>query len=57
MPHAHPEYAITLTILGLLLAIGIPALRRGQTIVGVLCLGASAAGVAWVVIAIRRGSG
>lgn len=38
MPRAHPEYAITLAILGILVAIGIPAIRRGQVIVGAICI-------------------
>ena len=54
MAHARPEYAITLAILGVLLAIGIPALRRGQTLVGALCLGVATAVLAWTVIAIKR---
>ena len=34
MAHARPEYAITVAIVGVLLALGIPALRRGQFILG-----------------------
>ena len=34
MAHARPEYAIVMALLGVLLAIGNPSLRRGQLIVG-----------------------
>ena len=54
MPHAHPEYAIALSLLGILLAIGIPSLKRGQFIVGGVCLGAAVAVVGWSIVAVIR---
>lgn len=43
MGHARPEYAISVAIVGILLAIGIPAVMRGQLILGWLFTGAGAA--------------
>ena len=54
MSHARPEYAIVIAILGVLLAIGIPSLRRGQFIIGSLCIGLAAALAGWSVVAILR---
>jgi hypothetical protein len=39
MGHARPEYAITVAIVGILLAIGIPAVARGQLLFGWLFTG------------------
>jgi len=52
--HARPEYAIVLALLGILLAIGIPSLQRGQLVVGVLCLLAAALVAGWAIVAIVR---
>ncbi len=57
MAHARPEYAIIVAILGILLAIGIPALRRGQVIVGGLCIGLAVVVAGWSVLAVRRARG
>jgi hypothetical protein len=54
MRHARPEYAITVAILGVLLAIGIPALRRGQLLVGVSFTVLAAAVAGWALLAIVR---
>jgi hypothetical protein len=54
MSHARPEYAIVLAILGILLAIGVPALRRGQLIGGGLCIVLAAAVAGWSVVTIVR---
>lgn len=57
MPHARPEYTITVAIIGVLLAIGIPSLQRGQIVIGGVCV-ALALGVAvWAIIAIIRSRG
>jgi len=52
--HARPEFAIVLALLGILLAIGIPTLQRGQVVVGGLCLLAAAFVSAWAIVAIVR---
>lgn len=54
MSHARPEYAIVLAIIGILLAIGIPSLRRGQFIVGGACVALAAAVAGWALLAIKR---
>ena len=57
MQHARPEYAITVAIIGILLAIGIPSLQQGQIVIGVTFV-ALALGVAvWAIIAIIRSRG
>lgn len=57
MTHARPEYSIILAILGVLLAVGVPALKRGQHIVGGLCMLLAVGVLAWVLVAIRRDRG
>ena len=47
MGHARPEYAISLAILGVLLAVGIPSFQRGDRILGSIFV------MAAVVFAIR----
>ena len=54
MAHARPEYAIVVAVIGVLLAIGIPALRRGQVTVGGVCIGLAVAIVGWSVLALVR---
>lgn len=54
MAHARPEYAILLAIIGVLLAIGIPAWQRGQVVVGGLCMTAALGLIAWAVVAVVR---
>ena len=51
---ARPELAIFLALLGVLIAVGVPALRRGQLLVGWACLTVAAAVAVWGVIEIRR---
>jgi len=38
MSDGRPEYAIVLALFGVLVAVGIPSLRRGQWGIGGLCL-------------------
>jgi hypothetical protein len=55
MSQAQPEYSIILSILGVLFAIGIPSLNRGELLVGGLCIGlAVAVAIGWVLV--MRGS-
>jgi len=54
MPHAHPDYTIALAIVGVLLAIGIPALERGQFITGGVCLGLAAVMAGWLIRVLLR---
>ena len=49
MAHARPEYAITVAIVGVLLAIGIPSLRRGQFILGGVLIVLALAVTAWAI--------
>ena len=39
---ARPEYAIALAVIGVLVAIGVPALQRGDVLIGVPCMAAAA---------------
>lgn len=57
MTHARPEYSIILAILGVLLAVGVPALKRGQYVAGGLCMLLAVGVLAWVLVAIRRDRG
>lgn len=57
MAHARPEYAIILAVLAILTAIGVPALKRGQFVVGGLCAVLIVAVLAWVIVALRRQRG
>ena len=54
MAKARPEYAIRLSVIGVLLAIGIPSLRRGQFFVGALCTGLAVAAAGWFVLVLIR---
>lgn len=54
MAHARPEYAIVLALFGVLLAVGIPSLRRGQLLVGGLCLAGALAVAAFVLLTFLR---
>jgi hypothetical protein len=54
MSHARPEYGIVIALFGVLLAVGIPSLRRGQLLVGGLCVAAAVALAAWSALAIWR---
>lgn len=57
MPHARPEYTITVAIIGILLAIGIPSLQRGQIVIGGVCVALALGVAAWAIIAIIRSRG
>lgn len=50
MARAHPEIAMHLAAIGVLVAIGVPSLRRGQLIVGWSCIGGAAAVAAWLIV-------
>ena len=54
MESGRPEYAIVLAVLGVLVAIGVPALRRGESIVGWACIGLATAVAIWAAINIWR---
>jgi hypothetical protein len=54
MNHARPEYAITVAIFGVLLAIGIPALKRGSLVVGWIFVGLAIAFAILVFVGIIR---
>ncbi len=43
MASARPEYAIVVAVVGVFLAIGVPALDRGQTLIGWACIAVAAA--------------
>lgn len=51
---ARPELAIFFAVLGLLVAVGVPALQRGQLIVGWACFAVAAAVAAWGAIVLWR---
>ena len=54
MKAARPELAIFLALLGVLIAVGVPALQRGQLFVGWACMALAAAVAAWGAIVIGR---
>lgn len=54
MAHARPEYAIVIAVIGVLLAIGVPSLRREPSVVGWVCIGLAALVAAWSILAIWR---
>lgn len=54
MAHARQEYGIIIALLGVLVAIGVPALRRDQIVIGGVCIGLAVATAVWSVVAIRR---
>lgn len=54
MAHAHPEYAIVVALIGIFLAIGVPALRREQWVVGIVCIALATLVAGWSVLAIWR---
>lgn len=57
MAHARPEYAIVIAILGILLAIGIPSLKRGQLVAGGICIGLAVVIGGWSALVIKRERG
>ena len=54
MPHAKPDYAIAFTLIAILLAIGIPSLRNGQLIIGVVCISLAVFVSGWLILALIR---
>ena len=57
MPRAKPEYAIFLSLLGVLIAIGVPAISRGDLLLGSACLALAAIAVVWAAITVFRTRG
>jgi hypothetical protein len=57
MSHAKPEYAIVIAIIGVFMAIGIPALKRGQIILGWSMCAIAAVIVIWFVVTLYRSRG
>ena len=51
---ARPEIAMPLATIGVLVAMGMGALQRGEQRVGWACLGAAGAVAAWLVVAWLR---
>jgi len=47
MAKAGPDYAIFFATLGVLTAIGVPAIRRGQVVLGWLCIALAGAVLLW----------
>jgi hypothetical protein len=53
MPRVHREYAITLALAGVLLAIGVPRMKNGQ-VVGALCVVGAVVVVLWALRSFLR---
>jgi hypothetical protein len=54
MAHARPEYLITVAIVGVLAAIGVPRLASGRIVSGSLFVGLAAAVAIWAILAFIR---
>ncbi|HYN22174.1 MAG TPA: hypothetical protein VE078_14535 [Thermoanaerobaculia bacterium] len=54
MGHARPEYQIILALIGILLAVGIPSILRGQLVLGSVCVGLAAVVTGWFILALIR---
>lgn len=54
MAHARPEYAIVVALIGVFLAIGVPALRREQWVAGSVCIALATLVAGWSILAIWR---
>jgi hypothetical protein len=54
MAKAGPEYAVFFAVLGVLTAIGFPALQRGEVVLGWLCIALAVAVVTWAGVGIWR---
>jgi len=54
MPGARREYSIAISVLLVLLAIGIPALQRGQRLMGGICVGLAVLFAAWTLVEFLR---
>jgi hypothetical protein len=52
--HARPEYAIVLALIGVLLAIGVPSLQRGQLLVGSICTALAVLVACWAAVVMLR---
>ena len=49
-----PDYAVPLAVVGVLAAIGIPSLERGNLLVGCACISAAAAALTWAAVRLWR---
>ncbi len=49
-----PEFAIALAVIGILVALGVPSIVRGERLFGWLCLALAAGVLARVVIVVAR---
>ena len=54
MAKVGPEYAIFFAVLGVLTAIGVPAVQRGQAVLGWLCIVLAAVVLIWGGLSIWR---
>jgi hypothetical protein len=54
MPGAHREYSIALSVVIVLLAIGVPALQRGQRLMGGICIGLAVLVAVWTLMEFLR---
>jgi TRAP-type C4-dicarboxylate transport system permease small subunit len=54
MAKAGPEYAIFFAVLGVLTAIGVPAVQRGQAVLSWLCIVLAAVVLIWGGLSIWR---
>jgi hypothetical protein len=57
MPHAKPEFAVAITLIGIFLAIGIPSIQNGPTIIGVLFTSFAVIISGWSILALIRSRG
>ena len=55
MSSGRRDYAIALSLVGVLFAIGVPSLARGRVLVGFLCVALGVAVAIWWVFELRRG--
>lgn len=54
MGHARPDYQIILALIGILLAVGIPSIMRGQMVLGSVCIGLAAVLIGWFILTLIR---
>lgn len=54
MSRPRTEWVMPLAAIGVLLAIGVPALQRGESLIGWGCIGGAFAVVLWLAISILR---
>jgi len=54
MAQARTDYTIALSLAGVLLAIGVPSLQRGQVKTGAACIGLAIVVLAWTIVVVVR---